>query len=170
MPDAAPRTAEVVPPTTEQVRDLLAALSGTDIEHMVALAVLMPIVASMGGIAGSQTLTLVIRGLALDQLGAAQLRRLLMRELSIAALNGALWGLVLGLATLLLYRNLELALVIAAALMLNMLVAALIGVCAPAVLHRFGRDPVLGSSIVLTATTDSMGFLIFLGLAAMFLV
>jgi magnesium transporter len=140
------------------------------IAALVALAALMPIVASIGGNCGNQSAALVIRGLALDQLGAAQLRRLLMRELSIAALNGALWGLVLGLATLLLYRNLELALVIAAALMLNMLVAALIGVCAPAVLHRFGRDPVLGSSIVLTATTDSMGFLIFLGLAAMFLV
>lgn len=140
------------------------------IEALVALAALMPIVASIGGNAGNQSVALVIRALALGQLAPAQLRRVLRRELGIAALNGALWGGVLGLATLLLYQNLKLALVIGAALLLNLLIAALIGVCAPAVLHRFGRDPVMGSSIVLTATTDSMGFFIFLGLAAVFLV
>ncbi|MGH8519027.1 MAG: magnesium transporter, partial [Panacagrimonas sp.] len=100
----------------------------------------------------------------------AQLRRVLTRELGIACINGIVWGVVLGLATLLLYGDVPLALVIAAALLLNLLVAALVGVCAPAALQRFGRDPVMGSSIVLTASTDSMGFLIFLGLAAVFLV
>ena len=136
---------------------------------LVALAALMPIVASIGGNSGNQSVALVIRGLALNQLGPAQLRRILGRELAIGILNGVVWGTVLGLATLLIYRDPALAVVIAAALMLNLLVAALIGVCAPATLHRFGRDPVMGSSIVLTATTDSMGFLIFLGLAAVFL-
>ena len=137
---------------------------------LVALAALMPIVASIGGNAGNQSVALVIRGLALNQLAPAQLRRVLVREMGIAAINGALWGFILGGATLLLYRNFALSMVIAAALMMNLLVAATIGVCAPALLHRFGRDPVMGSSIVLTATTDSMGFFIFLGLAAIFLV
>lgn len=136
---------------------------------LVALAALMPIVASIGGNSGNQSIALVIRGLALNQLGPAQLRRILARELTIGMLNGVVWGTVLGLTTLLIYQDLALAAVIATALMLNLLVAALIGVCAPATLHRFGRDPVMGSSIVLTATTDSMGFLIFLGLAAVFL-
>lgn len=139
------------------------------IEVLVALAALMPIVASIGGNAGNQSVALVLRGLALKQLGPAQLRRTLAREMVIAGINGLLWGAVLGLATILIYQNLRLALVIAAALVLNLQIAAFVGVCAPALLHRFGRDPVMGSSIVLTATTDSMGFLIFLGLAALFL-
>lgn len=140
------------------------------IATLVALAALMPIVASIGGNSGNQSVALVIRGLALNQLGPAQLRRILVRELGIAGINGLVWGTVLGLATLMLYGDPKLALVIAAALLLNLLVAGLVGVCAPATLHRFGRDPVMGSSIVLTATTDSAGFLIFLGLAAVFLV
>lgn len=139
------------------------------IATLVALATLMPIVASIGGNSGNQSCALVIRGLALNQLAPSQLRRILRRELAIGAINGAMWGSVLGVATLFLYHDTGLALVIAAALLLNLLVAALIGVCAPAVLHRFGRDPVMGSSIILTATTDSMGFFIFLGLAAAFL-
>lgn len=140
------------------------------IEALVALAALMPIVASIGGNTGNQSAALVIRGLALGQLGSDQLRRILRRELSISALNGALWGVVLGFATLLLYHQLPLSVVIAVALMLNMSVAALVGVLAPVLLHRLGRDPAMGSSIILTATTDSMGFFIFLGLAAVFLV
>ncbi len=140
------------------------------IGQLVALAALMPIVASIGGNSGNQSVALVIRGLAMNQLGPAQLRRILVRELGIAGINGLVWGFVLGVATLVLYGDARLSLVIAAALTLNLLVAGFVGVCAPAALHRFGRDPVMGSSIVLTATTDSMGFLIFLGLAATFLV
>lgn len=140
------------------------------IETLVALAALMPIVASIGGNSGNQTNALVIRGLALNQLGPQQLWRMLSKELRIAGLNGLLWGCILGLATLLLYTDWKLACVIAAALTLNLLTAGLVGVCAPVMLHRFGRDPVMGSSIILTATTDSMGFFYFLGLAALFLV
>lgn len=140
------------------------------IEVLVALATLMPIVASIGGNSGNQSAALVIRGLAMGQLGSSQLRQILARELSISALNGALWGLVLGVATAAIYHNISLALVIAAALFLNLVVAAAIGVCAPVLLHRFGRDPAMGSSVILTASTDSMGFFIFLGLAAVFLV
>jgi magnesium transporter len=137
---------------------------------LVALAALMPIVASVGGNTGNQAVALVIRGLALNQLGPLQLRRTLQREVGINALNGAVWGLALGLVTLLLYGSAMLAAVIAVAMMLNMMLAAVVGVLTPVVLQRLGRDPAMGSSIVLTATTDSMGFLIFLGLAAAFLV
>ena len=140
------------------------------ISTLVALAALMPIVASIGGNTGNQSVALVIRGLALNQLGPQQLRRILGRELSINLLNGLLWGGVLGVVTWLLYRNEALALVIAVALALNMVCAALVGVLTPVLLARFGRDPAMGSSIVLTATTDSLGFFIFLGLAATFLV
>lgn len=140
------------------------------IAALVALATLMPIVASIGGNTGNQSVALVIRGLALNQLGPAQLRRILLRELKINLINGAVWGIALGAVTLVLYQKATLAAVIAAALLLNMLAAALVGVVAPVALHRFGRDPAMGSSIVLTATTDSMGFFIFLGLAALFLV
>lgn len=140
------------------------------IAGLVALAALMPIVASIGGNSGNQSVALVIRGLALNQLGPSQLRQILTRELSINALNGLVWGTILGLATLILYGNLKLAGVIAAALLLNLLAAALVGVLAPVLLHRFGRDPAMGSSVMLTATTDSMGFFIFLGLASLVLV
>jgi magnesium transporter len=136
------------------------------IERLAALAALMPIVASIGGNTGNQTVALVIRGLALSQLTAANLRFLLRKELAIAVLNGALWGLVMAFATLLLYGSPALAGVMALAMLLNMLVASAVGVLCPLVLERIGRDPVMGSSILLTAITDSMGFLIFLGLAS----
>jgi magnesium transporter len=140
------------------------------IAALVALATIGISVASIGGNTGNQSVALVIRGLALNQLGPAQLRQILLRELKINAINDAVWGAALGLVTLVLYRDASLAVVIAAALLLNMLVAAMIGVLAPVALQRFGRDPAMGSSIILTATTDSMGFFIFLGLAALVLV
>jgi magnesium transporter len=139
------------------------------IEKLAALAALMPIVASIGGNTGNQTVALVIRGLALSQLNAGNLLFLLRKELAIGAMNGALWGLLMGAATLLLYRSPGLAAVMAAAMMLNMLVAATVGVLCPMMLARVRRDPVMGSSILLTATTDSMGFFIFLGLASLLL-
>jgi magnesium transporter len=139
------------------------------IEKLAALAALMPIVASIGGNTGNQTVALVIRGLALSQLTAANLRFLLRKELAIAVLNGTLAGLVMALATLLLYGAPALACVMALAMLLNMLVASAVGVLCPLVLERIGRDPVMGSSILLTAITDSMGFLIFLGLASLLL-
>jgi magnesium transporter len=107
-----------------------------------------------------------ISSLALSQLTAANLRFLLRKELAIAVSNGALWGVVMAFATLLLYRSPALAGVMALAMLLNMLVASAVGVLCPLVLERIGRDPVMGSSILLTAITDSMGFSIFLGLAS----
>jgi len=139
------------------------------IERLAALAALMPIVASIGGNTGNQTVALVIRGLALSQLNESNRRYLLRKELSISALNGAVWGLLMGAATWLLYGSPELAGVMAAAMLLNMLLAATAGVLCPLILERLGRDPVMGSSILLTGITDSMGFLIFLGLATAFL-
>jgi magnesium transporter len=139
------------------------------IAQLAALAALMPIVASIGGNTGNQTVALVIRGLALSQLNESNRRYLLRKELGISALNGVLWGLLMGLVTLVLYQSLALAGVMAAAMLLNMLVAATAGVLCPLILERMGRDPVMGSSILLTGITDSMGFLIFLGLASTFL-
>lgn len=140
------------------------------IVQLVALATLMPIVASIGGNTGNQTVALVIRGLTLNQLGPAQLRKMFSKEFSIATVNGLLWGSVMGFSTLLLYGKFKLACTIAVAVLLNLWVAAAAGVLIPLTLHRFGRDPVMGSSVLLTAMTDSMGFFIFLGLAALFLV
>ncbi len=139
------------------------------IAQLAALAALMPIVASIGGNTGNQTVALVIRGLALSQLNAGNQRFLLHKEIAISAMNGVVWGLLMGLATLLLYQSLPLAAVMSAAMLLNMVVAAAVGVLCPLVLERMGRDPVMGSSILLTGITDSMGFLIFLGLATSFL-
>jgi magnesium transporter len=136
------------------------------IAQLTALAALMPIVASIGGNTGNQTVALVIRGLALSQLNTRNMLFLLRKELTIGVVNGAIWGVVMALATLLLYGSTGLAAVMAVAMVLNMLVAAAVGVLCPLALERLGRDPVMGSSILLTAITDSMGFLIFLALAS----
>lgn len=135
------------------------------IGQLAALAALMPIVASIGGNTGNQTVALVIRALALSQLNRGNLRFLLRKEVLISVMNGVLLGLVMGAATWLLYGSRALAGVMVASMVLNMLLASIVGVFCPVLLERFGRDPVRGSSILLTATTDSMGFLIFLGLA-----
>lgn len=135
------------------------------IEKLAALAALMPIVASIGGNTGNQTVALVVRGIALSQVNESNRPYLLRKELGIGALNGALWGALMGVVTLILYGSAPLAGVMAIAMMMNMLVAATAGVLCPLILERMGRDPVMGSSILLTAITDSMGFLIFLGLA-----
>lgn len=139
------------------------------IAQLVALATLMPIVASIGGNTGNQTMALVIRGLAMNQMGPQQLRTMLFRELSIAGINGSVWGAALGAVTFALYRDWKLAAVIGSAMLLELLLAASAGLIIPVMLKRFGRDPIMGSSVMLTATTDSMGFFIFLGLASMVL-
>jgi magnesium transporter len=132
------------------------------IAQLRALAALVPIVASIG----NQIVALVIRGLVLSQLNVSNMLFLLRKELAIGAINGTIWGVVLALATFLLCRSVGLAAVMASAMVLNMLVASTVGVLCPLVLERLGRDPVMGSSILLTAMTDSMGFLIFLALAS----
>jgi magnesium transporter len=139
------------------------------IEKLAALAALMPIVAGIGGNSGNQTTTLIVRALALGQVSPANARRLLIKELGISALNGVIWGGVLGVLTYLLYRNVALGGVMALAMLLNLTVAALAGIFIPLAMERFGRDPAVGSSVFLTFVTDSMGFFIFLGLATIFL-
>jgi magnesium transporter len=139
------------------------------IAQLAALAALMPIVAGIGGNSGNQTTTLIVRALALGQVSAASARRLIGKELGISALNGVVWGGVLGLAAWALYRNVALGGVMALAMLLNLTVAALAGIFVPLAMERFGRDPAVGSSVFLTFITDSMGFFIFLGLATVFL-
>jgi magnesium transporter len=140
------------------------------IAELVALATLMPIVASIGGNTGNQTITLFTRGLVLDQIRSNNLRYLIQKELTVSLLNGCLWGGVLGCASGLLYQNLGLGVVLATATLLNLVLAAGFGMWVPLTLDKLGKDPALGSSVVLTFCTDSLGFLIFLGLASAFLV
>ena len=144
---------------------VIAVFEGT-IERVVALAALMPIVASIGGNTGNQAEALTVRGMALDQIDLRNARHLLTKELGISAVNGALWGGVMALVTWLLYGQVLLGAIMAAAMLLNLLLAALVGVSIPLVLKYLGRDPAMGSSIILTFVTDAGGFFIFLGLAA----
>jgi magnesium transporter len=139
------------------------------LEKVVALAVLMPIVASMGGIAGSQTLTLVIRGLALGQVVSGNAPVLFWKEVGIGVLNGLIWALVVAALAVVWFGNWEIGGVIAAAILLNLLCAALAGVAIPLVLRRMGIDPALAGSVILTTVTDVVGFFAFLGLATVLL-
>lgn len=139
------------------------------IDQIVALAVLMPIVAGMGGNAGTQVLALMVRGLALGQVGASNVRVLLWKELRVAAMNGVALGSVVGLATWAWFGDPMLALVIGAAMTLNLLFAALAGVLVPMTLKRMRLDPALAGGVILTTVTDVMGFLVFLGLATLVL-
>jgi magnesium transporter len=137
------------------------------IAKVVALAVLMPIVASMGGIAGTQTLTLVIRGRALEQIGRTNLLWLVNRELVVALLNGLLWASVVGFASALAFQDVTLGLVIAVAVIANMLLAALSGALLPGILDRLNIDPAIAGGVILTTITDVAGFFLFLGLATL---
>ncbi len=141
----------------------------SSIEQLAALAILMPIIAGIGGNSGTQTMTLIIRGLALNQITTHNWLRLLFKEVSVSLTNGLLWGSVVGLFSYLLYKQLLLSLVMMAAMILNLLVASFAGVFIPLILEKLGRDPAMGSSVMLTALTDSMGFFIFLGLATIIL-
>lgn len=140
------------------------------IAQLVALAALMPIVAGIGGNSGNQTLTMIVRAMALGQIQGGYWLKLLGKELSVALLNGAVWGTLLGAMAYALYDSVALGGVMALAMMLNFVLAALMGVAIPWSRARFGRDPALGSSVLITAVTDSGGFFIFLGLATLFLV
>jgi magnesium transporter len=139
------------------------------IEKLVALAALMPIVAGIGGNSGNQTITMIVRAIALGQVSPDHARRLYRKELGVALINGLLWGGLLGVLACWLYSSVSLGLVMTAAMTLNLLLAATIGVAVPMTLQKLGRDPAIGSSVLITSVTDSGGFLIFLGLATIFL-
>ncbi len=150
---------------------VIGAFEGT-IEKVVALATLMPIVAGIAGNSGNQTMTLLIRSIALGQVTTANARRLLLKEVSIAVFNGLVWGSIAGGFAWLLYMRTAqgplIGVVMFMAMLLNMLVGTCVGMLVPFVLQRIGRDPAMGSSVLLTFMTDSMGFFIFLGLATLF--
>jgi len=148
---------------------VIGAFEGT-IEKLVALATLMPIVAGIAGNSGNQTTTLIIRSLALGQVTPDNARRLIGKELAISLLNGVVWGGVAGIFAYFLYRSVPLGLVMTSAMLLNLVVGALVGMMVPLAMQKMGRDPAIGSSVLLTFTTDSMGFFIFLGLATVFLI
>lgn len=139
------------------------------IEQLVALAALMPIIAGIGGNSGNQTITMIVRALALDQINTSSAWKLISKEVGVSIVNGVLWGTVVGLFTFAIYQNAELGLVMTLAMILNLLLAALLGVLIPLTLRKFDQDPALGSSVMITAVTDSGGFFIFLGLATLFL-
>jgi magnesium transporter len=139
------------------------------ISGLSALATLMPIVASIGGNTGNQTMAIMIRALAVDQVRPSGALRLLNKELVVSLLNGSVWGILVGLVAYLLYSNIGLGLVMTSAVVLNLLVAGFVGVAIPLGLHATGRDPAYGSSVLLTFVTDAMGFFLFLGLASVVL-
>lgn len=140
------------------------------IAQLVALAALMPIIAGIGGNSGNQTITMIVRALALGQITRDSARQLFLKEISVSALNGLIWGGIVGLFAYLIYHSWALGLVMTGAMALNLLLAAVMGVAIPLAMQRAGRDPAIGASVMITAITDSGGFLIFLGLATVFLV
>lgn len=139
------------------------------LDKIVALAILLTIVPSMGGIAGSQTLTLVIRGLALGQLGSSNFNDLVKKEITVGILNGLIWALVVAALTILWFQDFAIAGIIAVALTVNLLAGAFAGAVIPVLLKRIGIDPALAGSVVLTTVTDVVGILAFLGLATLFM-
>ncbi len=139
------------------------------LQQVVALAVLMPIVASMGGIAGSQTLTIMIRGLALGQVGSANARTLLKKEVLVSIMNGLIWALVVALIASTWFQNIMIGIILAAALIINLICAALAGFSIPLALKRVGVDPALAGTVLLTTVTDVVGFMAFLGLGTWYL-
>lgn len=136
----------------------------------VALATLMPIVAGIAGNSANQTTTIIIRSLALGQITHSNARRLMIKELAISGLNGLVWGGIAGLFAYFLYHSIALGIVMTSAMLLNLIVGAIVGLFIPLVMQKMGRDPAIGSSVMITAITDSGGFFIFLGLATIFLI
>lgn len=141
----------------------------TTISQIVALAALMPIVAGIGGNTGNQTITMIVRALALHQVDPGNFSFLILRELGVALINGLFWGGIMGLITWLMYDSLPLGGVMMLAMTLNLLLAAIMGVLIPLIMTKLHRDPAVGSSVLITALTDTGGFFIFLGLATLFL-
>jgi magnesium transporter len=149
---------------TALVASLIIAFFGAAIEQLVALAVLMPIVASIGGNAGTQTMAVSVRAIAMNQLTRSNTRRIIWRELRVALLNGATIAALIGLGTAAIFTP-ALGAVIAAAMVINIIGAGIAGVAVPVIFDRLGQDPAVASSVFVTMITDSMGFFAFLGLA-----
>ena len=139
------------------------------LKEVFFLAVLMPIVASMGGVAATQTLTIVLRGLTLEQINSSNLSYLFKRELAVAILNGIVLANLIGLITFAWFGDITLALLISAALIINLIISGIAGIFVPIILRRFKQDPAIAGSVVVTTVTDVVGFISFLGLGTIFL-
>ena len=139
------------------------------IQQLVALAVLMPIVAGMGGIAGSQTLTIAVRGIALGQITRINIRALMLKEIAVGLLNGMIWSIVVAVIVIFWFSNIPLGVIIAVAMIINLFAAALTGAAIPLILKYYGIDPAIAGGVILTTVTDAVGFVTFLGLASIFL-
>ena len=140
------------------------------IDKIVYLAVLMPIVASMGGVAATQTLTIVLRGLTLEQINTSNIRWLFKRELAVSILNGIVLSLLVGITTYSWFQDITIALLISFALVINLVSSVIAGILVPLVLRKFNQDPAIGGSVVVTTVTDVVGFISFLGLATVYLI
>ena len=177
--------ADIFAPVTKTSRNralwlginLLTALLGSwvigqfedSIQKLVALAVLMPIIASMGGNAGTQTLTVVIRGMSTGTISSANIRIVLMKESLVGVLNGVLWAVVIAFIAALWFNDIDLGLVIACAMVANLFIGAVAGVCIPVMLDKMGIDPALAGGVALTTVTDVVGYFSVLGLATLLL-
>ena len=140
------------------------------IDKIVYLAVLMPIVASMGGVAATQTLTIVLRGLTLEQINTSNIRWLFKRELAVSILNGIVLSILVGLVTFGWFKDITIAILISCALVINLISSVIAGILVPLILRKFNQDPAIGGSVVVTTVTDVVGFLSFLGLATIYLI
>ena len=140
------------------------------IDKIVYLAVLMPIVASMGGVAATQTLTIVLRGLTLEQINTSNIRWLFKRELAVSILNGMVLSILVGFVTLSWFKDITIAILISCALVINLISSVIAGILVPLILRKFNQDPAIGGSVVVTTLTDVVGFLSFLGLATIYLI
>ncbi|MEM9751056.1 MAG: magnesium transporter, partial [Pseudomonadota bacterium] len=151
---------------TAVLASIVIALFDEEIETLVALAVLMPIIASMGGNAGTQTLTVAVRALAMKDLTASNAARLIGREVLVGGVNGLLFAIIMGLFAGLWFQSGALGMVVAGAMIINLLCAGLAGILVPLSLQKAGADPALASTVFVTTVTDVVGFFVFLGLAA----
>ena len=140
------------------------------LDKIVYLAVLMPIVASMGGVAATQTLTIVLRGLTLEQINTSNIRWLFKRELAVSIINGIVLSILVGTSTYLWFQDKMLAVLISCALVINLVSSVIAGILVPMILRKFNQDPAIGGSVVVTTFTDVIGFISFLGLATLYLI
>jgi magnesium transporter len=140
------------------------------LDKVVYLAVLMPIVASMGGVAATQTLTIVLRGLTLEQINDTNIKWLFKRELAVSILNGMVLSILVGLVTFIWFQNSLISILISCALIINLISSVFAGVIVPIVLRKLNQDPAIAGSVIVTTVTDVIGFLSFLGLATIFLI
>ena len=140
------------------------------LDKIVYLAVLMPIVASMGGVAATQTLTIVLRGLTLEQINTSNIRWLFKRELAVSIINGIVLSILVGTSTYLWFQDKMLAILISCALVINLVSSVIAGILVPLILRKFNQDPAIGGSVVVTTFTDVIGFISFLGLATLYLI